>query len=381
MRLSLRAKLIAIVGITAFTFLVLIAAGAMIGRQTDHELATIQRRLLPKLELAPRLDADFERLRRNLQDAVAAVDAEALANTRQAKDRLQVELAAARPALNAAEVDALARAIDDYYATALDVSRRLLAGETGEALVAAMSEMQARHTRAVEALRITTTFDRSELEHAFTAAARAQATAGRVRLVVSAVCLVFVLSLSMWFSRGVLNSVRALTSGLRRFGRGEFSQPIVDLGKDELGEVAAQANQMATNLSQLAAQRDRADWLRTGHAGLSDQLRGELELEDVAARAIGYLAPYVGARVGAVYDLDQRKRLRLLGTYALSSGREGNSSETGKETNVHTGGDAPVREFALGEGLVGQAALQTNIMVVADPPPAYLRVRSGLGEA
>ncbi|MEO8215058.1 MAG: hypothetical protein ABI560_17795, partial [Myxococcales bacterium] len=64
MRLSLRAKLIAIVGITAFTFLVLIAAGAMIGRQTDHELATIQRRLLPKLELAPRLDADFERLRR-----------------------------------------------------------------------------------------------------------------------------------------------------------------------------------------------------------------------------------------------------------------------------------------------------------------------------
>ena len=77
------------------------------------------------------------------------------------------------------------RATDDYYTTALEVSRRLLAGETGEALVAAMSDMQAKHSRAVDALRITTTFDRGELSRAFAAASHAQATAGRVRFVVS----------------------------------------------------------------------------------------------------------------------------------------------------------------------------------------------------
>ena len=202
--LSLRAKLIAVVGIAAFAFLVLITASTLIGRQTEHELTTIQKTLLPKVELAPRLDAQFERLRRSLQDAVAAFDPEALARTSEVKDSLVEQLAAARQALDPTEVDKLRRAIDDYYGTALDVSRRLLAGETGESLVGAMGEMQTKHTRVVEALRITTTFDRNELTHAFAAASHAQATAGRVRLVVSTVCLVFVLALSLWFSRGVL---------------------------------------------------------------------------------------------------------------------------------------------------------------------------------
>jgi len=363
MRLSLRSKLIAIVATAAFAFIVLIVSSALIANRAAHEMTIIEQRLLPKVELGPRLEVDFERLRRGLQDAVAAYDAEGIGKTRELRDRFQDDLAVSRGAVDPAQADRLARAMDDYYGTAVDASRRLLAGETGEALVGALSEMQTKHVRVTEALRATTSFDRRELTNAFAAASQAQTTATRVRLTVSAVCLIFVVALSLWLGRGVMKSIFVLTTGLRRFGRGDFTSPIPGLGDDDLGEVATQANQMATSLDRLAQQRDRADWLKNGQVGLAEELRGELELPDVASRAIQYVARYLDARVGALYDLEQGT-LRLIGQFAFS------------EAAASRGAAA---SFGLGQGLVGQAALREDIMVVGDPPPGYLQVRSGLG--
>ncbi|MBL9037257.1 MAG: response regulator, partial [Archangium sp.] len=39
------------------------------------------------------------------------------------------------------------------------------------------------------------------------------------------------------------------------------------------------------------------------------------------------------------------------------------------------------QEFQRGEGLLGQAALDTEMVVVTNPPASYLQIRSGLGEA
>ena len=71
MRLSFRAKLNAIVGTAAFALIALIVAGAITSSRTES-LADIQQRHLPKLELGPKLEGEFDRLQRALQDAVAA---------------------------------------------------------------------------------------------------------------------------------------------------------------------------------------------------------------------------------------------------------------------------------------------------------------------
>ena len=42
--------------------------------ETEQDLTELESRLVPKLELAPRLEGEFERLHQNLQDAVAAQD-------------------------------------------------------------------------------------------------------------------------------------------------------------------------------------------------------------------------------------------------------------------------------------------------------------------
>jgi CheY-like chemotaxis protein/signal transduction histidine kinase len=365
MRITLRATLTAIVAASAAAFLVLTLASDLLTRRVERELINIQERYVPKVELGPRLDAQFERIHRGFQDAVAAHDAEALAATREVKNDLLSQLATARDVVSPADAAALSSAIEEYFSATHDVSRRLIAGETGEPVLEAMAEMQRKQIRAAEFLKKSTTFDKSQLGEAFSAANRALTSSGRIRLGISMACLALVILLSVLLTRGVLHSLSELAAGLKRFAKGDFGQPVVVAGRNELGEVAQQANEMALSLSGLIAQRDRTDWLKGGLASLAQELRGELEPAEVAGRAIRLLARYLDAPVGALYYFDQEHVLRLLGQYALSV-----TASEGKA----------IPSFRSGEGLVGQAALQDQLMLISDPPADYLRVRSGLGE-
>jgi hypothetical protein len=152
LRLSFRAKLIAIVGTAASALLILIAVSAAISARTEQELAAIQERHLPRLQLGPRLAGEFEQLKRALQDAVAARDPEAVTASGAIESKFLAELDGSSAALTPGQVAVLRSAMDDYYGTAVDVSRRLIAGETGERLVDAMSAMQVKQARAADLL-------------------------------------------------------------------------------------------------------------------------------------------------------------------------------------------------------------------------------------
>ncbi|MBS2025455.1 MAG: response regulator, partial [Deltaproteobacteria bacterium] len=207
-------------------------------------------------------------------------------------------------------------------------------------------------------------FDRGELSAAFAAVTEAETTAASLRLAVGVACLLFALFLSSWVSRGLLRGFSALNAGLARFGSGSFAVPIPIVSNDELGDVAQQANRMAASLERLGEERNRTDWLKTGLAGLAQELRGELSLREVARRIASYWAGRLEAPAAALYVLEDDGMLRRLGEHGLSA----ESASLGAI-------------FAPGEGLVGQAARATDITVISSPPADYLRVRSGLGEA
>ncbi|MEY4549303.1 MAG: hypothetical protein RL685_5498 [Pseudomonadota bacterium] len=362
---SFRAKLTAIVGTAAFAFLVLIVVSAASTRQVSQQLGDIRDRFLPKMELGPQLEAQFEQLRRGLQDAVAARDGDALENTRDQYDAVLQRLSAAHGVIDEADAAALRGAVQEYYESGYDISRRMIEGETGEDLVSAMSSMQARQNRATLLLEQAAAFDRGELGRVFSSVTVALDTAARMRLLVGVVCIGFVVLLSFWLSRGVLQALTQLNQGLARVGEGKFDQEIPVLGDDELAGVARSANQMAKNLQRLQAERDHNDWLRNALVGLTREIRGELSPEEVGTRSVRFLTRYIGAPVGALYYSDTSRVLRLLGEYGLAP----MDPELAASLN-----------FRIGEGLVGQSCLVDEITVIAEPPPNYLRIRSGVGE-
>src|SRR3989441_883717 len=358
MNLSFGWKLLALVATAGFALAALVLASAIIAQRVEGHLDDIRKHYLPKVGLRPQLQGQFERIQRAFQDAVAASDRDKLAGTVELKKEFLQQLAASSDAVEPGLAASLGQAVEDFHAQALVVSRQLIAGETGESVVAKMSEMQARQTRVAELLDEATVFDKTDLTKAFSATAEAQRFGTQLRLALGIASLVLVFLLSLWISRDMLRGMASLTAGFSRFGKGDFRAAIPVVSRDELGDLARQANQMAQSLQRLESERSRIDWLKTAHSALSEQLRGELTPRQVAERAVSMLCRYLECPVGALYSLDADGALGLLGKHALSS-------------------DDEVQSFRLGEGLVGQAALQTEIMVV-DAPEGQLRVTSAL---
>jgi hypothetical protein len=346
--------------------MLIVAAGALSAARTERAIDAIRRRYLPIIELGPELEARFDRLGRSFQDAVAARDPEMLQATHAALDELRGRIDGVRGVLDATAATALSSALSDYYETAIGVSTRLIAGETGEAILGSETAMQAKQALAKDRLLAAISFDRAELTRAFETVARAEATAGRTYLLTAVGCLGLVIGLSLWLGRGLLRSVASLTSGLERFGRGSFDLPIPVMGHDELQRVAVEANQMAASLRTFTRERDNADWLKGALVGLAEEIRGELAPAEVASRTLRFLTRYLGMPSGALYAVTQAGVLELLATHASAG--------------AATPGQAPPR-FRFGEGLVGQAALSDDLTIVTDAPAGYLRVRSALGES
>jgi signal transduction histidine kinase len=93
-------------------------------------------------------------------------------------------------------------------------------------------------------------------------------------------------------------------------------------------------------------------------------LQGERELMNVAKLILSELAPVVSAQHGVFYMMDKTggtPLLRLTSTYAFRE-RKG-----------------LVTQFKVGEGLVGQCALEKERILVTDVPGDYVRISSGLG--
>lgn len=251
MHLTLRTKLLTIAGAAGAAFVVLIATQTFLARQMNHQISTIQNQFIPLIELGPRLESQFDHLRRSFQDSVAAQDTEALEKTGALRAELLKDLSSTQTVVDASRLVSLRQAIEDYGDAAYGVSRRLIKGETGIALIDLISQMQVKQARTEKLLKEAFAVDRTRLVEAFSSIKKTQDTSGRTLLAISVLCLLIVSLLSTIISRGILRALSELSSGLNRFGQGKFGEPIVVSSRDELEDVAQEANRMASRTASL----------------------------------------------------------------------------------------------------------------------------------
>lgn len=121
-----------------------------------------------------------------------------------------------------------------------------------------------------------------------------------------------------------------------------------------------------TQRKQAEQEREAQDWLKTGLSRFNDAVRGEQTLQALCHASVRELATYLEASVGALFAMDSKAptgSLILCGTYAYSM-RKNLSAR-----------------FELGEGVVGQAALEKQTIVIRNVPDDYVRIVSGTGES
>jgi signal transduction histidine kinase len=259
MRLTFRAKLLTVVAISAAACALCVATEVVVANRVERQLDAIRAEHLPKIGLEPELTASFDALSRAFQDAVASRDLDDLSATDRIRQQIIAHLDAAHTAIDAQHAKALLQALAVYYDVAHDLSRRLIAGETGEGMVDAIAAMQTRRNEVTRLIAETASYDEQQLAAAFTSVARSESSAAAYDLGISLAAFALVLGLSVALSRDLLQSVASLVAGFERFGRGDFTRPIPVATRDEIADVAAHANEMAMNLDALARQRDAAE--------------------------------------------------------------------------------------------------------------------------
>ncbi|MGH3864745.1 MAG: HAMP domain-containing protein [Pseudonocardiaceae bacterium] len=160
--------------------------------------------------------------------------------------------------------------------------------------------------------------------------------------------------------------VRAIAAVATAVTAGDLTRQITVDASGEVAELKNNINQMVANLKEATRTNQDQDWLKTNLARLSSLMQGHRDLATVASLVLSELAPLVSAQQGAFF--------------LVRTGGEGPTFlEFTAGYGIHD--PAAIRRFALGESLVGQAALDKRTILVTKAPPDYAAISSGLGYA
>ncbi|MCX7057962.1 MAG: GAF domain-containing protein [Proteobacteria bacterium] len=161
----------------------------------------------------------------------------------------------------------------------------------------------------------------------------------------------------------VAAALRDLTDRADRIAVGELAD-IPSRGPRD--KVSDSVRRMTNALRARAAEVTQIDRLKTGIAAVNALLLGMDEANKIAAGAITAVVEHLGAQVGALFVLDadsEGSLLRVAGTYAYIWRKSG------------------ALQFRLGEGVVGQVAVEKKLIILQQVPEDYVQVVSGLGRA
>jgi signal transduction histidine kinase/HAMP domain-containing protein/CheY-like chemotaxis protein len=167
-------------------------------------------------------------------------------------------------------------------------------------------------------------------------------------------------------AENLTTQMRAIAEVATAVTKGDLTRSIRVEASGEVAVLKDNINEMIRNLRDTTQKNSEQDWLKTNLAKFTRMLPGQKELFSVARLILSELAPLVSAQHGIFYLMSNGQaepRLRLLATYAYKE-RKGLSST-----------------FALGEGLVGQCALEKERILITDVPSDYVQINSGLGHA
>src|SRR5690242_6464060 len=162
------------------------------------------------------------------------------------------------------------------------------------------------------------------------------------------------------------NQVRAIAEVATAVTKGDLTRSIQVEARGEVSELKDNINAMIHNLRHTTERNTEQDWLKTNLAKFSRMMQGQRDLVTLGNLLLAEFAPLVNAHQGVIYIVDHedgQRYLKQLASYA----------------DVRESSEA--RRYRMGEGLVGQCALDRTRILLQDIPDDTIHVRSGLVRA
>jgi signal transduction histidine kinase/CheY-like chemotaxis protein len=158
----------------------------------------------------------------------------------------------------------------------------------------------------------------------------------------------------------VVEELVTLNGSIQDLARGLLDQPIPYAGyRSEIGDIS----RALRTLQGAAQERDMQAWIKSEVVAAMERVKTAEDFKDFAGQLLSRLSESIPLLYGAFYLADEQgKSFSLVGGFAIDAEKR-------------------PREFALGDGLVGQAAVERRLLELsAKPEDPYFRITAGVGK-
>ena len=149
--------------------------------------------------------------------------------------------------------------------------------------------------------------------------------------------------------------VRAIAEVATAVTKGDLTRSIQVDARGEVAELKDNINTMIDNLRLTTERNTEQDWLKTNLARFTGMLQGQRDLATVGKMLLSELAPLVNAHQGVIYQMD--------------AGGEDAAPEAARQLCRRPPQTAIPSTLDLGEGLIGQCAVEKRRILVTNVPP------------
>jgi HAMP domain-containing protein/CheY-like chemotaxis protein/GAF domain-containing protein len=156
--------------------------------------------------------------------------------------------------------------------------------------------------------------------------------------------------------------VRAIAEVATAVTKGDLTRSIQVEARGEVAELKDNINTMIDNLRLTTDRNTEQDWLKTNLAKFTNMLQGQRDLTTVGRLLLSELTPLVNAHQGVIYQMgsEEMHGLTLLSAYA------------------DDGANGHPQTLRLGEGLIGQCAVDKRRLLITEIPEATVPISSAL---
>lgn len=166
--------------------------------------------------------------------------------------------------------------------------------------------------------------------------------------------------MSIMLSRSIVGTLKNVIQAIHNIARGgNMGERIEVKTRDEIYDLGLSTNLLLDTI-------EREQWCSEHVNKMSIALQETVDITSLCKIFMNRLATILEIQYGAIFILNKEELLEPIYTYA------GNRAEEGLPS---------IRNIKLGEGLVGQCAVDKQVMVIEELPEDYIRIQSGLGLA
>ncbi|MBN4055535.1 response regulator, partial [bacterium AH-315-K03] len=186
-------------------------------------------------------------------------------------------------------------------------------------------------------------------------------TLKKTNTVLIAISIAIITLLATLLTRRIADPIHKLSQGFNQASQGIFDITVDIKDSTELGTLAKGYNKMITVLKNDEIENNKREWLNNRMGEINELIRGELKIDTLSQNVLSYLCQHTNAQIGIFHIVEDN--------IILPRGR----------FSFYTTKDS-IEQHNIGEGLVGQCALENKTLTAHSPQDQPFYIQCGFGK-